>query len=91
MTAVPDAIAENHPHLHEIEIRVNKTKVSVLGPETTGLKIKEAAIAAGVPIELSFQLSERLPHHETRVIGDSETVRIHDGSQFVAVAGDDNS
>ena len=91
MTAAADTMAEGHPHPHQIEIKVNKKEVSVLGPETTGLKIKEAAIAAHVPIELSFQLSEKLPDHETRVIGDNEPVKVHEGSQFVAVAGDDNS
>jgi len=91
MTATPDVAPDHEPHPHEISIKVNKKKVEVLGPETTGLQIKEAAIAARVQIELSFQLSEKLPGHETRVVGDNERIKIHAGQQFVAVAGDDNS
>lgn len=91
MSVSADAVAKAQPHPREIDIKVNRKAVVILGPDVTGLQIKEAAIAAALPIELSFQLSERLPNRETRIIGDNEVVKVHEGSEFVAVAGDDNS
>jgi hypothetical protein len=76
---------------HPVEISVNKKAVTVQGPKATGLQIKEAAIAQGVRIELTFQLSEEFPGHKAKIIGDSDVVTVHKGSIFVAVAGDDNS
>jgi len=82
---------EGAKHAHTVEITVNRKHVKIVGPTATGLQIKEAAIAAGVKIELSFQLSEKLPHRETKIIGDSDVVELHHGLHFIAVAGDDNS
>jgi hypothetical protein len=80
-----------HQPRHEVEIHVNRKPVKIAGPTTTGVQIKEAAIAAGVQIELGFQLSEKLPHRETRIVGDADDVEVHSSSHFIAVAGDDNS
>lgn len=91
MSLSADAVPEAKPQPREIKITVNRKTVPVLGPEVTGLQVKQAAIAARVPIELSFQLSEKLPDRETRIIGDDEVIKVHEGSKFVAVAGDDNS
>src|SRR4051794_24677330 len=72
-----------------VAISVNTKPVQVPGPRTTGWEIKEAAIAQGVQIELSFQLSvQRGPRHMD-IIGDNETITVHKGLTFVAVAGDD--
>ena len=90
MAASPEPDAVHHPH-HEVEIHVNRKPIKIAGPTATGLQIKETAIAAGVQIELSFQLSEKLPHRETRIVGDADVVEIHNGLHFIAVAGDDNS
>lgn len=76
---------------HLVEIVVNKKPVRVEGPKATGLEIKEAAIAQGVEIELSFQLSEDLGDRKTKIIGDTDTVTLHEGEVFVAIADDDNS
>jgi hypothetical protein len=76
---------------HLVEIVVNKKPVRVQGPKATGLQIKEAAIAQGVAIELTFQLSEKLGDHKTKIIDNTDTVTLHEGSVFVAVADDDNS
>jgi len=83
--------AEEVQHHHLVNIVVNKQPVRIEGPKATGLQIKEAAIAAGVNIELSFQLSEKLGDHRTKVIGDTDEVTLHEGAEFVAVADDDNS
>ena len=74
-----------------IEISVNRKPVKVAGPKQTGLTIKQAAIEQGVKIEVTFQLSELLGGHQTKIVGDSDPVTVHKGSAFLAVAGDDNS
>lgn len=76
---------------HLVDIVVNKKPVRIEGPRATGLQIKEAAIAQGVQIQVSFQLSEKLGDHKTKVIGNDDTVTLHEGAVFVAVADDDNS
>lgn len=78
-------------HPQTVEITVNRKPVSVVGHKQTGLQIKKAAIDQGVKIELSFQLSEHRGHHQTHIIGDTDEVTVHKGSEFFAVAGDDNS
>ena len=83
--------AEEIQALRVVDIIVNKHTVRVRGPEATGLQIKEAAIAQGVKIQASFQLSEKLGAHKTKVIGNTDTVTLHQGAVFVAVAEDDNS
>ncbi len=83
-------LADEH-HRSSVEIKVNRKRVSVPSREVTGFQIKEAAIAEGLQIELSFQLSEELEHHQTRIIGNDQVVRVHEGSKFLAVHGDDNS
>jgi hypothetical protein len=84
------AAEELHPE-HLVDIVVNKQPVRIAGPKATGLQIKEAAIAQGVQIELSFQLSEVLGDHKTKVIDNTDTVTLHKGAVFVAIADDDNS
>lgn len=71
-------------------IIVNNKSVTVSDHSMTGLAIKEAAIAAGVQIETGFQLAV-LVNKKRKIIGDTDTVGVHEGSQFVATAGDDNS
>jgi hypothetical protein len=86
------SITEEDLHRHHlVEIVVNKRPVRVEGPKATGLQIKEAAIDQGVKIEVSFQLSEKLGEHRSKVIDNTDTVTLHEGSVFVAVADDDNS
>jgi Multiubiquitin len=80
----------NAQHL-ELKISVNNRVVVVTSHELTGLQIKQAAIAADVPIALDFVLSEELGDKRTRVVGDNEEVPLHEDSKFVAVAPDDNS
>lgn len=88
MTAAanPDA-----SHSHLVTIKVNNRPVEIAGPRTTGLEIKQAAIAQGVNIQLDFQLAELLPNGKRQIIGDSEPVTINKNSAFVATASDDNS
>jgi Multiubiquitin len=76
---------------HLITITVNEKPFEIEGPKATGLQIKQAAIAQGVKIELSFVLSEELPNRKTRIVGDTDVVTVNKHSRFVAVAPDDNS
>jgi hypothetical protein len=78
-------------HGHPVRILINEQPVEVAGPRASGLDIKEAAIHAGLPIDLGFQLIEELPHGRTRVIGDADVVEVRPGSRFLALAPDDNS
>ena len=76
---------------HVVSILVNDQPVHVDGPKVTGLQIKEAAIRAGVQIDLGFQLIEELPDDRTRVVGDEDIIEVHAGNRFLALAPDDNS
>lgn len=74
-----------------IKITVNEKLVEMHQSEANGFQIKEAAIAKGVNIKLDFVLSEELGERRSRIIGDNQTIELHDGQKFIAVAPDDNS
>jgi Multiubiquitin len=82
--------AATHPG-HQVEITVNTKPVSIEGPKATGLQIKEAAIAQGVQIGLDFILYQELGGGRTKPVGDGDTVTVHQGLAFTAIANDDNS
>jgi hypothetical protein len=71
-------------------VTVNRQPVDLPDRKVTGLEIKEAAIGQGVQIQLDFQLSVK---HGGRyeVIGDTDTITVHENEEFLAVAPDDNS
>lgn len=79
------------PQNHNVTITVNEQEVEISGPRVTGLQIKEAAIAQGLPITLVFVLTEELPNDRTRIVGDTDVVTVNPESQFLAVGNDDNS
>lgn len=75
----------------EIRVTVNRQwSVTVHGARQTGLSIKEAAIAQGVPIQTDFLLS-RKHGLKFQQVGDDEHIRVHDGDEFRVLDGDDNS
>lgn len=75
----------------ELHVIVNrKHTVTLHGARQTGMSIKEAAIAQDVPIQLDFLLSRKTGAKFDQV-GDDEQIRVHDGDEFRAVDGDDNS
>ncbi len=76
---------------HVVTITVNEQPVTIAGPRVSGLEIKQAAISAGVQIQLDFVLSEELANGRTRIVGDGDIVTVNKNSRFDAVAGDDNS
>jgi hypothetical protein len=75
----------------EVRITVNEQFVVMTSHDVTGLEIIEAAIAAGVGIQLDFVLSEVLPNGEQRIIPDDRRLQVKTGDQFWAIPGDDNS
>jgi len=81
----------DHGHAHTVEILVNEHPVRMDAGDSTGLGIKEAAIAQAVTIELDFVLSEELGAGRTKIIGNEDRVSIHPHAKFHAVAPDDNS
>lgn len=76
---------------HPVEITVNERRVVLPDNETTGLGIKKAAIAQGVPIKIDFILQQELPQGGSRVIGDNDPVKVHPRDRFTAIDRDDNS
>ncbi len=84
------APAEQHRH-HELTITVNDEPVTLKDHHQTGLSIKEAAAAQGVPIQADFDLSEVLHDGKQKPIGNDRRVEVKEGDQFWAIPGDDNS
>jgi hypothetical protein len=74
-----------------VGVEVNTKHVRLHGHEATGLQIKEAAIAQGVNIHVNFVLEQELANGSSKVIGDSDPVKLHEHLRFTAIAPDDNS
>jgi Multiubiquitin len=79
------------PDTDEIRVTVNGQFVVLASRKVTGLQVKEAAIAAGVPIQLDFVLSEVRPSGEQKIIPDDREITVKSGDEFWAIPGDDNS
>ncbi len=77
-------------HEKPVSILVNEKPVSLPDHKATGKQIKQAAIDQGVAIKIEFNLF-RLTGHAQHLVGDAETVTLHNGERFRAVAPDDNS
>ena len=88
---VVEHAGEKKHHPVSIPVEVNDKKIVLHQHRETGLRIKEAAIEQAVPIQLSFQLILKRPGEPSRVIGDGETVTVHEGMVFKAIPADDNS
>ncbi|MCY4474932.1 MAG: multiubiquitin domain-containing protein [Chloroflexi bacterium] len=73
------------------EISVNHKPVFVAERSATGLEIKEAAIKAGLPIDLDFQLARVDRDGNQPIVGDADKVDVTEFKTFFATAGDDNS
>jgi hypothetical protein len=74
-----------------VQVLVNGQKVVLEESEATGAEIKAAAIAAGVPIQPDFVLSEVLPSGKQKIVPDDKKIHLKDGDEFWAIPGDDNS
>jgi Multiubiquitin len=86
------AAEKTHHHPHPVTVKVNRKKVELKSHRSTGLEIKEAAIAQGVEIQLDFQLTEEAHDgHPARIIADDAVITVTHHSKFTANDGDDNS
>ncbi len=83
--------AVDQADVHEARVTVNGQFVELVGHKMTGFQIKEAAIAAEVPIQLDFVLSEVKPSGEQKIIPDDREITVKTGDEFWAIPGDDNS
>lgn len=96
LETLEDTVKEIRHEIDEIEARpfdisVNNKPVRIVGHEHTGLQIKQAAIAAGVRIEVDFVLSEELKDGRSRIIGDAQRIHVEPGACFEAIPNDDHS
>lgn len=76
---------------HLVTIKLNNRDVPVLGPRTTATEILAAGIKAGLPIQADFVLTYERGNGDEDVVGGADEVTVHPGSEFTAVAPDDNS
>lgn len=74
-----------------VEVTVNGRPVRLPRAELTGLEIKQAAIAQGVPIQVDFVLQLELPNGNSRIIGDRDRIKVRPHERFTCIANDDNS
>jgi hypothetical protein len=87
-TSVAEQAARSALRVHA---SVNGEAVILDRAEASGAEIKAAAIAAGVPIQPDFVLSEVLPSGKQKIVPDDKKVHLKDGDEFWAIPGDDNS
>ena len=80
---------DDRPKNGLVEVTVNNIKIKIHSP-ATGAEIKQAAIDAGVRIELDFVL-ELEKGDEPEPIADDQKICVEDGASFTATDGDDNS
>lgn len=73
------------------DIKVNNKPVPVMSHHMTGLEIKQAAISAGLNVQVDFLLFKEKEGHPQKQIGDNESVHVKKGDDFDCVSGDDNS
>lgn len=75
----------------DVEIEVNGRAVTMPDKVVTGAEIKQAAISQGVSIQANFVLQQELPNGSSKVVGDTDQIRLHQKLSFTAIAPDDNS
>jgi hypothetical protein len=88
---ITTAAERGRPNPHTVTVLVNEKPVNVPAPKVTGLEIKQAAMNAGLPVQLDFVLSEERPNGDTDIVGDEDEVTVNKNSKFLAIAPDDNS
>ncbi|MEZ5736661.1 MAG: multiubiquitin domain-containing protein [Novosphingobium sp.] len=88
--ASPDK-PDKDPKPKKIQIEVNGNEIVVPEKEMTGAEIKTAAIEQNVQIQPNFVLQLELANGTSKVIADTEEVKLHNHMSFTAIAPDDNS
>lgn len=74
-----------------VEVTFNLKTIPLRKGPSTGLEVKLQAIAAGINIQPGYVLFAVKDKKHRTLVGDSDTVEIHAGLAFAAVADDDNS
>lgn len=90
-TAVNSTAKPGKSNTHTVEVVINSSHVEVPSPKSTGVEIKQAAIHAGLPVQLDFVLSEERHNGDTKIVSNEDTLTVNKNSQFVLVPPDDNS
>lgn len=91
MTTVTDAELRDKKHDKTVTVVFNRKKIEMPKGKHTGLEIKNFAIEAGLPIQISYVLFHIKDGGHRDIVGDTDTVTVKEGSEFAAVADDDNS
>src|SRR5688572_6708798 len=74
-----------------VTVFVNERPVTLADKHVTGLEIKQAAIAAGIAVQVDFILVYELESGRTQIIGDEDRVKVEEGDRFLANDGDDDA
>ena len=88
---MPASSDEGANATHTVVVHVNNKPVEVPAPKATGHQIKEAAVRAGLPVQVDFVLSIERPNGRTEIVGDNDTVTVNKNTRFILIAPDDNS
>jgi Multiubiquitin len=88
---VTQVIEQQSDRPKPVTVTVNNRPIVFQDHKATGQEIKETAIQQGVTIGLDFALFEVKGGGNLKPIADDETVILHEGEAFRAVAPDDNS
>jgi hypothetical protein len=72
-------------------ITVNEQPVPITGHRHTGLEIKQAALAAGLSVDLDFVLSEEKGPGKHDIVGDGQELTLTKKSRFELIPNDDHS
>lgn len=91
MTTVNDAAIRDKKKPKTVTVVFNRKNIEMPKGKTSGLEIKNSAIAAGIPIQVTYVLFLIKPNGRREVIGDGDIVNVREGVKFAAVADDDNS
>lgn len=74
-----------------VDIKINRKRVAIDGDDADGAQVKAAAIHQGVEIKSDFILSMKAKDGKWDIIGDRDTLDLHDGDEFRAVAPEEHS
>jgi len=88
-TSSPNDGGKKNPKI--VEAVFNKKPILLPKGRISGLEIKHEAISQGIAIQPAYVLFLIKNRNHRTVIGDTDSVEIHKGIEFAAVADDDNS
>lgn len=90
MTQVHESAQAEKNH-KTVDAVFNKKPIQLPKGRLSGLEIKQAAVAHGLSIQLTYVLFQIKNRNHRKVVGDADIIEIREGIEFAAVADDDNS